>query len=217
MIKKLKTKIFLIISLPLIIIFFGIIVLIITLNHKSTLNVATNLMNMTVNHGFRNGEQIDSQNINKNIQVDGIYYYIVDESKDLYNSDREIEKTINKIKKQKNKNGIVGKYVYNKIKLKRGNMVAITLLESQDIVNSIKKMYITAVIIFGMSVFAIYIVSKKITEIIVTPVENTIEKQKQFISDASHELKTPLAVIEANSDVLENEIGSNKWLGYIQM
>ena len=67
-----------------------------------------------------------------------------------------------------------------------------------------------------MSVFVIYIVSKKITEIIVTPVENTIEKQKQFISDASHELKTPLAVIEANSDVLENEIGSNKWLGYIQ-
>lgn len=216
MIKKLKTKIFLIISLPLIIIVFGIIVLIITLNHKSTLNVATNLMNMTVNHGFRNGEQIDSQNINKNIQVDGIYYYIVDESKDLYNSDREIEKTINKIKKQKNKNGIVGKYVYNKIKLEIGNMVAITLLESQDIVNSIKKMYITAVIIFGMSVFVIYIVSKKITEIIVTPVENTIEKQKQFISDASHELKTPLAVIEANSDVLENEIGSNKWLGYIQ-
>lgn len=62
----------------------------------------------------------------------------------------------------------------------------------------------------------IYIVSKKVSEIIVNPVNETFEKQKQFISDASHELKTPLAVIEANTDVLENEIGNNKWLKYIQ-
>ena len=43
-----------------------------------------------------------------------------------------------------------------------------------------------------------------------------MEKQKQFISDASHELKTPLAVIEANVDVLENKVGKNKWMEYIQ-
>jgi len=60
------------------------------------------------------------------------------------------------------------------------------------------------------------LISKKVSEIIVKPVEETFEKQKQFISDASHELKTPLAVIEANADVLENEIGNNKWLTYIQ-
>ncbi len=51
---------------------------------------------------------------------------------------------------------------------------------------------------------------------IVKPVEETFEKQKQFISDASHELKTPLAVIEANADVLENKCGTNKWIKYIQ-
>ena len=42
------------------------------------------------------------------------------------------------------------------------------------------------------------------------------EMRKSFISDVSHELKTPLAVIEANADVLENEVGDNKWLTYIQ-
>ena len=47
-------------------------------------------------------------------------------------------------------------------------------------------------------------------------VEETFNKQIDFISDASHELKTPLAVIQANSDVLEGEIGKNKWLSYIQ-
>ena len=61
-----------------------------------------------------------------------------------------------------------------------------------------------------------YILSNKISKTIVKPVEETIEKQKDFISDASHELKTPIAVIQANSDVLEGEIGNNKWLTYIQ-
>lgn len=57
---------------------------------------------------------------------------------------------------------------------------------------------------------------KKISKFIVKPVQDAFEKQKQFISDASHELKTPLAVIEANADVLEEETGKNKWLDYIQ-
>lgn len=50
---------------------------------------------------------------------------------------------------------------------------------------------------------------------LVRPVKETLEKQKQFISDAGHELKTPLAVISANVDVLEGEMGENKWLQYI--
>jgi signal transduction histidine kinase len=52
--------------------------------------------------------------------------------------------------------------------------------------------------------------------IIVKPLKEAFESQKQFISDASHELKTPLTVISANADVLEGEIGNNKWLNYIQ-
>lgn len=50
---------------------------------------------------------------------------------------------------------------------------------------------------------------------VVKPVGQAFEKQRQFISDASHELKTPIAVIEANASVLANEIGDNKWLSYI--
>ena len=47
-------------------------------------------------------------------------------------------------------------------------------------------------------------------------VEDAFEKQKQFVWDASHELKTPLAVIGANADVLEMEVGGNEYLTYIQ-
>ena len=50
----------------------------------------------------------------------------------------------------------------------------------------------------------------------VQPVEEAFTRQKQFVSDASHELKTPLAVISANAEVLEQEIGENEYLGYIR-
>lgn len=55
----------------------------------------------------------------------------------------------------------------------------------------------------------------------IKPVEEAFDKQKQFIADASHELKTPLAVINTNVDVLlsnnEDTIeNQSKWLHYIK-
>ena len=46
------------------------------------------------------------------------------------------------------------------------------------------------------------------------PVREAFEKQKRFVWDASHELKTPLAVIAANADVLAGEVGES--LSYIR-
>ena len=48
------------------------------------------------------------------------------------------------------------------------------------------------------------------------PVQASFDRQKQFVWDASHEFKTPLAVISANAEVLKSEIGPNEYLGYIQ-
>lgn len=47
------------------------------------------------------------------------------------------------------------------------------------------------------------------------PVGEAFTKQRQFVWDASHELKTPLAVISANAQVLEHELVENEYLGYI--
>ena len=48
------------------------------------------------------------------------------------------------------------------------------------------------------------------------PVQEAFDKQKQFVWDASHELKTPLAVISANAEALAGEIGESRWLDYIR-
>lgn len=47
---------------------------------------------------------------------------------------------------------------------------------------------------------------------IIRPVTESYEKQKRFITDAGHEIKTPLTIINADIDVLEMEYGENEWL-----
>ena len=46
----------------------------------------------------------------------------------------------------------------------------------------------------------------------VKPIAESYEKQKQFITDANHELKTPLTLIMTNIDIVSAEIGENEWL-----
>ena len=58
----------------------------------------------------------------------------------------------------------------------------------------------------------IFLLSKKA----VMPIAESYEKQKQFITDANHELKTPLTLILANLDIAEAELGQNEWLDDIR-
>lgn len=72
-----------------------------------------------------------------------------------------------------------------------------------------------AVLFFSdiLVVVAIWLMSKKI----VMPIAKSYERQKQFVTDANHELKTPLSLILANADIAEKEVGKNEWIDDIRV
>lgn len=152
------------------------------------------------------------------LNFDGVYIFRIENSNVIEVSDKTFDEKIKqyviKINGGKSQSGIIGDYIY-KTRRTRGSNIII-LMENKTVVMQIKKIIIFSIIGCSLSLVIIYVIAKKLSTIIVKPIQETFEKQKQFISDASHELKTSLAVIEANTDVLEGQVGNNKWINYIQ-
>ena len=98
---------------------------------------------------------------------------------------------------------------------KKSNGTLMVLTDRTSEINIMNKLKRTTFFIGMASVILLSAAAYFLSGLIVKPIKDTFEKQKQFISDASHELKTPLTVISTNADVLSGEIGDNKWLNYI--
>ena len=223
MIKKLSQRIFLLIMISLSTIILGVILIFTILNYTNTINSRISMIERVAggeiirkNIDEKPPEEMNKENLVFNMQ--GVYDIVVENSKVIqnsYNNDKTIEEYAIKLSNKSSETGIIGDYIYKVRRTKEGRL-HITLIEDENAISHIQTMIGFSILLSMVSLVVIYAIAKKVSKTIVKPVEETFEKQKEFISDASHELKTPLAVIEANADVLENEVGKNKWLDYIQ-
>jgi len=68
----------------------------------------------------------------------------------------------------------------------------------------------------SIMIIALFFVAVCLANKIVKPLEESYQRQKQFVSDAGHELKTPISIVSANAELLAREIGDNVWLANIQ-
>ena len=110
--------------------------------------------------------------------------------------------------------GRIGTQFYRKT-VKNGQTV-LTVLDARLDYLSASNMLRSTILIAAVSCVLLSLFAWLLIRRMVQPVEDAFTRQKQFISDASHELKTPLAVISANAEVLEQEIGENEFLSYIR-
>jgi two-component system sensor histidine kinase CiaH len=97
----------------------------------------------------------------------------------------------------------------------------IAFLDVTDSGKILTGLLMTCLIIGIAMIFVIFAISLYFANKSIKPISETWNKQKQFIADASHELKTPLAIISANFDVLlsneeESIVSQKKWIHYIQ-
>ena len=129
-------------------------------------------------------------------------------------TDAELESAARQVLKKSNTNGVIDNLVY--YRMDKGGYTLVSFMDNTIIRESMNTLFRYTLIFGGVAIVALYFLAVYLAKKIVTPLEESYQKQKQFISDAGHELKTPVSVVSANAELLSREIGDNQWLENIQ-
>ncbi|MDO5456596.1 MAG: HAMP domain-containing sensor histidine kinase [Eubacteriales bacterium] len=78
-------------------------------------------------------------------------------------------------------------------------------------INSVVSVIVISLVIAGVSWICMLLLVIALSRRAIVPIAENIEKQKQFVTNAGHEIKTPLAIILANTEALELYNGESKW------
>ena len=93
---------------------------------------------------------------------------------------------------------------------------SLVIYDNNNVRNNLVTVFKNSLIFFVTLELVFIVIAKLIANWISKPVEESFEKQKDFIADASHELKTPLSVITASAEALEKNPKEKKWLTNIK-
>ena len=138
------------------------------------------------------------------MRLDGTENYTEDDAQTMLDYVLEKGKT----------DGWYGSLQYFRKDYDRGTLVVFSDRSAEQLL--LHKVLLVSILVFLLMEGVVFLLTMILTKRAMRPMQETFERQRQFISDAGHELKTPLTIISANVDILHDEIGENKWLSYVQ-
>lgn len=124
-------------------------------------------------------------------------------------SEDQAEELAQKVMKAGESKGFIGIYRYAKAVQSDGTLIAFTDC-NKALDTFYKNMRISGLVSLA-GVVAVFVLVVIFSRLVFRPIAESYQKQKQFITDASHEIKTPLTIIDANVEVIEMMSGENKW------
>ncbi len=221
MIKKLRRKFILISALSVFFVLFITIASINISNYVVIENQSQNLLTQIVSDGPKPEAEPGKGKEDGHMNLRQEHYFVV-----TFNNDGTIKETDNrqmfkltqsecndlalKVYNDQLKGGKYGDFRYKKT-IKGDGLTYVGFLDIKERLDSFKSfLFLSSVISVGayaaliaLIVFASHIAFKSS--------EEAYKKQKRFITNASHELKTPITIISADMDLIEMDSGKNEW------
>ena len=130
-------------------------------------------------------------------------------------TDKDILNMTKELQKDKKRFGSIDDYIYVVRTLRSGNTVYI-FVDNKEAMQNSKQFFIVSIFIFLLSVIVFTIISYYLSRWMIKPSEKAIKNQKIFVANISHDLKTPITIIKANADLIENEVKNKKSIKYIK-
>jgi len=110
--------------------------------------------------------------------------------------------------------GYFNGYRYLKQEVEGGSIVL--FLNSEQNIQAMQTLLLVSVVVAAAASVAVFVLVLLFSRRAIAPYVRNIETQKRFITDASHELKTPMTAISACADILKEDVPGNEWVETIQ-
>lgn len=123
--------------------------------------------------------------------------------------DIDAQKFVSKVLEHGKKTGYLGYYKYCVSSYGDGKKIIFLYCESE--LAMAKETFWISIAVAGLMLLVMFVLVVSLSKRAIKPLIESSEKQKQFITDAGHEIKTPLGIISANADVLELMNGQSEW------
>lgn len=107
------------------------------------------------------------------------------------------------------KNGFIGDYKYTCVNI--ADDVMYIFFDCGRELSTFYSFLFASVAVSVAGIVLVFVLVLIFSKIALKPVAESYEKQKRFITDAGHEIKTPLTIIDANTEVLEMINGESEW------